>query len=51
MLKEVASYEAEVITNEAKVQKMRDEGKDMYGMERRVKIKYYQIWEDFLIVM
>ena len=25
MLKEVASYEAEVITNEAKVQKMRDD--------------------------
>lgn len=31
MLKEVASYEKEVITNEAKVQKMRDEGKDVYG--------------------
>ena len=31
MVKEVASYEKEVITNEAKVQKMRDDGKDIYG--------------------
>lgn len=32
MLKEVASYEKEVVTNEARVQKMRDDGKDPYGM-------------------
>lgn len=32
MVKEVASYEKEVTTNEAKVQKMRDDGKDEYGM-------------------
>lgn len=31
MLKEVASYEKEVVTNEARIQKMRDEGKDPYG--------------------
>ncbi len=31
MLNEVAAYEAEVISNEAKVQKMRDDGKDPYG--------------------
>jgi hypothetical protein len=33
MLKEVASYEKEVIANESKVQKMRDEGKDIYGIK------------------
>ena len=31
LVKEVAYYEAEVLTNEARVQKMRDEGKDSYG--------------------
>ena len=31
MLKEVASYEKEVIDNEARIQKMRDDGKDPYG--------------------
>jgi hypothetical protein len=30
-MKEVAAYEKEVIENEAKVQKMRDDGKDIYG--------------------
>lgn len=29
--KEVAAYEKEVITNEARVQKMKDEGRDVYG--------------------
>ena len=33
MMKEVASYEKEVVTNEARVQKMRDEGRDAYGNE------------------
>ena len=31
LVKEVAHYEAEVLTNEARVQKMRDDGKDVYG--------------------
>jgi Tubulin binding cofactor A len=31
LVKEVAYYEAEVLTNEARVQKMRDDGKDVYG--------------------
>lgn len=31
MVKEVSSYEEEVVTNEARVQKMRDDGKDSYG--------------------
>jgi hypothetical protein len=30
-MKEVASYEKEVIYNEARVQKMKDEGRDEYG--------------------
>ena len=34
MVKEVASYEKEVIQNEAKVQKMRDDGKDEYGTNK-----------------
>lgn len=29
--KEVAAYEKEVVTNEARVQKMRDDGRDIYG--------------------
>lgn len=36
--KEVAAYEKEVITNEAKVQKMKDEGRDIYGM-----LMYYHL--------
>ena len=31
MVKEVASYEKEVLTNENRVQKMRDDGLDSYG--------------------
>ena len=31
LVKEVAYYEAEVVTNEARVQKMRDDGRDIYG--------------------
>ncbi len=31
MLKEVDAYQKEVIVNEARVQKMREEGKDEYG--------------------
>lgn len=31
MIKEVASYEKEVTANEAKIQKMKDDGKDSYG--------------------
>ena len=37
MKKEVASYEKEVITNEARIQKMRDDGKDEYG-------KHFLVW-------
>ena len=29
--KEVTAYEKEVVTNEARIQKMRDEGRDEYG--------------------
>lgn len=32
MIKEVSSYEKEVIQNEARIQKMRDENKDEYGL-------------------
>lgn len=32
MTKEVASYEKEALQNEAKIQKMRDENKDEYGL-------------------
>mmetsp|Transcript_15316 Transcript_15316/g.25573 ORF Transcript_15316/g.25573 Transcript_15316/m.25573 type:complete len:130 (+) Transcript_15316:90-479(+) len=35
MVKEVASYEKEVLTNEEKVQKMRDEGKDPYDIRKQ----------------
>ena len=38
MLKEEASYEQEVITNEAKVQKMRDDGKDIYGTDMMLRL-------------
>lgn len=31
MRKEVEAYEKEVITNEGRIQKMRDEGRDIYG--------------------
>lgn len=34
MVKEVASYEKEVDTNTAKLQKMRDEGKDEYDIRK-----------------
>jgi hypothetical protein len=30
--KEVTSYQKEVVTNEARVQKMKDEGRDEYGL-------------------
>lgn len=39
LVKEVAYYEAEVLTNEARVQKMRDDGKDSYGEFHLLKIK------------
>ena len=31
MIKEVVSYEKEAVTNEARIQKMRDDGRDIYG--------------------
>ena len=36
MMKEVQSYEKEVITNEARVQKMRDDGKNPYEIRKQV---------------
>lgn len=33
MTKEVASYEKEALHNEARIQKMRDENKDEYGLD------------------
>ena len=38
MMKEVASYEKEVITNEARVQKMRDDGKDIYDIRKQEEV-------------
>jgi len=38
MQKEVASYEKEVETNEARVQKMRDEGKDPYDIRKQEEV-------------
>lgn len=38
MVKEVQSYEKEVITNEARVQKMRDEGKDPYDIRKQEEV-------------
>ena len=35
MIKEVASYEKEAVTNEARIQKMRDDGRDIYGIYRQ----------------
>jgi hypothetical protein len=32
MVKEVASYKKEVVDNEARIQKMRDDNLDSYGM-------------------
>ena len=36
--KEVLSYEKEVITNEAKVQKMKDDGKDPYDIRKQEEV-------------
>jgi tubulin-specific chaperone A len=38
MVKEVASYEKEVLTNEARVQKMRDDGKDIYDIRKQEEV-------------
>ena len=38
MKKEVASYEKEVLTNEARVQKMRDDGKDIYDIRKQEEV-------------
>lgn len=38
MVKEVQSYEKEVVTNEARVQKMRDEGKDPYDIRKQEEV-------------
>eukprot|EP01032_Pedospumella_encystans_P026027 gene26027-29398_t len=38
MIKEVASYEKEVTTNEAKIQKMKDDGKDSYDIRKQEEV-------------
>jgi len=38
MVKEVQSYEKEVVVNEARVQKMRDEGKDPYDIRKQEEV-------------
>lgn len=38
MVKEVQSYEKEVLVNEARVQKMRDEGKDPYDIRKQEEV-------------
>ncbi|CAM9696178.1 unnamed protein product [Ascophyllum nodosum] len=38
MLKEVASYEKEAKDNEARVQKMRDDGKDSYDIKKQEEV-------------
>eukprot|EP01031_Cornospumella_fuschlensis_P034481 gene34481-41747_t len=38
MIKEVESYEKEVITNEARVQKMRDDGRDIYDIRKQEEV-------------
>ena len=38
MVKEVKSYEKEVVTNEARVQKMRDDGKDPYDIRKQEEV-------------
>lgn len=38
MVKEVASYEKEAKENEARVQKMRDDGKDAYDIRKQEEV-------------
>jgi tubulin-specific chaperone A len=38
MVKEVSSYELEVVTNEARIQKMRDDGKDPYDIRKQEEV-------------
>ena len=38
MLKEVSAYEKEVLENEKKVQKMRDDGKDEYDIKKQEEV-------------
>ena len=38
MIKEVAAYEKEVVTNEARIQKMRDEDKDPYDIRKQEEV-------------
>lgn len=40
MVKEVASYEEEAKENEARVQKMRDDGKDPYDVRKQEEVQY-----------
>ena len=38
LVKEVASYEREVLCQESKVQKMKDEGKDVYDIRKQEEV-------------
>lgn len=38
MIKEVEAYEREVTTNEARIQKMRDDGKDPYDIRKQEEV-------------
>ena len=38
MLKEVSCYEKEVVANEARIQKMRDDGKDPYDIRKQEEV-------------
>jgi tubulin-specific chaperone A len=38
LTKEVLSYEKEVMTNEAKIQKMKDDGKDPYDIKKQEEV-------------
>ena len=40
MVKEVAGYEKEAKDNEAKVQKMRDDGKDSYDIRKQEEVSH-----------
>lgn len=44
MVKEVTSYETEAEENEAKVQKMRDDGKDPYDIRKQEEVCRYVVY-------
>jgi len=44
MNKEVEAYEKEVEVNEARIQKMRDDGKDPYGLQNDIRVMSHTTW-------